>query len=101
MPLLYQLRHVKMNKSEEAEVAGKSFDELYDLLEAEIAAQTTLEQTTVMKMLVSEERLSEVAKNIVEHWEERREYMRDEMNCQTGKAMVVTSCREHAVRLYH
>lgn len=101
VPLLYQLRHVKMNKSEEAEVAGKSFDELYDLLEAEIAAQTTLEQTTVMKMLVSEERLSEVAKNIVEHWEERREYMRDEMNCQTGKAMVVTSCREHAVRLYH
>ena len=101
VPLLYQLRHVKMSKSEEAEVAGKSFDELYDLLEAEIAAQTTLEQTTVMKMLVSDERLSEVAKNIVEHWEERREYMRDEMNCRTGKAMIVTSCREHAVRLYH
>ncbi|OFL53446.1 hypothetical protein HMPREF2765_06375 [Rothia sp. HMSC062H08] len=101
VPLLYQLRHVKMGKSDGIDGISKSFDELSDLLEAEIAAKTTLEQTTVMKMLASDERLDEVARNIVEHWEERRELMREEMGDNTGKAMVVTSGREHAVRLFN
>lgn len=101
VPLLYQLRHVKMEKSDGIDGISKSFDELSDLLEAEIAAKITLEQTTVMKMLASDERLDEVARNIVEHWEERRELMREEMGDNTGKAMVVTSGREHAVRLFN
>lgn len=101
VPLLYQLRHVKMDTAEGIEGISQSYDELTDLMEAEIAAKTTLEQTTIMKLMASDDRLSEVAKNIVEHWEERRDLMREEMNGHTGKAMVVTSGREHAVRLFH
>lgn len=101
VPVLYQLRHVKMDTAEGIEGISQSYDELTDLMEAEIAAKTTLEQTTIMKLMASDDRLSEVAKNIVEHWEERRDLMREEMNGHTGKAMVVTSGREHAVRLFH
>lgn len=101
VPLLYQPRHIKMATTEGSEEIGQSIEELTDALELEMANKTKLEQTKIMKLLASDERLDEVAKNIVEHWEERRELMREEMRGGIGKAMVVTSGREHAVRLFH
>ena len=101
VPLLYQPRHIKMATTEGSEEIGQSIEELTDALELEMANKTKLEQTQIMKLLASDERLDEVAKNIVEHWEERRELMREEMSGGIGKAMVVTSGREHAVRLFH
>lgn len=101
VPLLYHTRHITMATTEGSEKIGQSIEELTDVLELEMANKTKLEQTQVMKLLASDERLDEVARNIVEHWEERRELMREEMSGGIGKAMVVTSGREHAVRLFH
>ncbi|MDZ7677695.1 MAG: type I restriction endonuclease subunit R [Acidimicrobiales bacterium] len=92
-PLYYESRIIKLTVDEEgARVAEEEVDLL---VKADRSGELADDEIRVrLESLVgAQERLSQLAAFVVEHWEERRAAME-------GKAMVVTMSRDIAARLY-
>ena len=92
--IYYESRLAKVVLSE-ADMAA--LDELADEITSEVeedeALKTKSKWARLEAIVGAEERLDLIARDIVEHWEKRRENM-------LGKAMIVTMSRRIAVRLY-
>ncbi|KKC06257.1 type I restriction endonuclease subunit R [Mycobacterium nebraskense] len=68
-------------------------DEITEKVEQDVAQKAKSRWARLEAIVGAEERLDLIARDIVEHWEKRREAM-------LGKAMIVTMSRRIAVRLY-
>ncbi|WP_071289467.1 type I restriction endonuclease subunit R [Mycolicibacterium llatzerense] len=68
-------------------------DEITEKVEQDVADKAKSRWARLEAIVGAEERLDLIARDIVEHWEKRREAM-------LGKAMIVTMSRRIAVRLY-
>lgn len=92
--IFYESRLAKVNLSEADMVA---LDELADEITSEVdedeASKTKSKWARLEAIVGAEDRLDLIARDIVEHWEKRRDAM-------LGKAMIVTMSRRIAVRLY-
>ena len=92
--IFYESRLAKVALSEPDMAA---LDELADEITSEVdedeATKTKSKWARLEAIVGAEDRLDLIARDIVEHWEKRREAM-------LGKAMIVTMSRRIAVRLY-
>ena len=92
--IFYESRLAKVNLSEADMVA---LDELADEITSEVdeneASRAKSKWARLEAIVGAEDRLDLIARDIVEHWEKRRDAM-------LGKAMLVTMSRRIAVRLY-
>jgi type I restriction enzyme R subunit len=92
--IFYESRLAKVNLSEVDMVA---LDELADEITSEVdeseASKAKSKWARLEAIVGAEDRLDLIARDIVEHWEKRRDAM-------LGKAMIVTMSRRIAVRLY-
>ena len=92
--IFYESRLAKVNLSEADMVA---LDELADEITSEVdeneASKAKSKWARLEAIVGAEDRLDLIARDIVEHWEKRRDAM-------LGKAMIVTMSRRIAVRLY-
>ena len=68
-------------------------DEITEKVEQDVAIKAKSRWARLEAIVGAEERLDLIARDIVEHWDKRREAM-------IGKAMIVTMSRRIAVRLY-
>lgn len=68
-------------------------DEITEQVEEDAASRAKSRWSRLEAIVGAEERLDLIARDVVEHWEKRRE-------AQFGKAMIVTMSRRIAVRLY-
>ena len=96
VPIYYESRLAKINLDQS--VLPGVDEEVEDILDSETAGEPEKEkaktQWSALEAIVgSEPRLREVAKDLINHYETRRE-------TQPGKAMIVTMSREICVRLY-
>ncbi|QHG85246.1 type I restriction endonuclease subunit R (plasmid) [Rhodococcus rhodochrous] len=92
--IFYESRLVKIALSE-ADIAtlDELADEITEKVEDEVANKAKSRWARLEAIVGAEERLDLIARDIVSHWEKRREAM-------IGKAMIVTMSRRIAVRLY-
>ena len=92
--IFYESRLAKVNLSEADMTA---LDELADEITSEVdeneASRAKSKWARLEAIVGAEDRLDLIARDIVEHWEKRRDAM-------LGKAMIVTMSRRIAVRLY-
>ena len=92
--IFYESRLVKVSLSEaDYEALDALADEITEQVEEEVARKAKSRWARLEAIVGAEDRLDLIAKDIVEHWEKRREAM-------IGKAMIVTMSRRIAVRLY-
>ncbi len=92
--IFYESRLAKVSLSEaDYEALDALADEITEQVEEEVARRTKSRWARLEAIVGAEERLDLIAKDLVEHWEKRREAM-------IGKAMIVTMSRRIAVRLY-
>lgn len=92
--IYYESRLAKIELSESDLAALDDLaDEITESVEEETASAAKSRWSRLEAVVGAEERLDLVARDIVEHWEKRRE-------SQFGKGMIVTMSRRIAVRLY-
>jgi type I restriction enzyme R subunit len=92
--IFYESRLAKVSLSEvDYESLDALADEITEQVEEETAQRTKSRWARLEAIVGAEDRLDLIAKDIVEHWEKRREAM-------IGKAMIVAMSRRIAVRLY-
>ena len=92
--IYYESRLAKIELSESDLAALDDLaDEITESVEEEAASAAKSRWSRLEAVVGAEERLDLVARDIVEHWEKRRE-------SQFGKGMIVTMSRRIAVRLY-
>ncbi|HLI50969.1 MAG TPA: type I restriction endonuclease subunit R, partial [Thermomicrobiaceae bacterium] len=92
--IFYESRLAKVSLSEaDHEALDELADEITEQVEEDTARRTRSRWARLEAIVGAEDRLDLIAKDIVEHWEKRREAM-------IGKAMIVTMSRRIAVRLY-
>lgn len=92
--IFYESRLAKVTLSEsDYESLDAMAEEITEQVEEETARKAKSRWARLEAIVGAEDRLDLIAKDIVEHWEKRREAM-------IGKAMVVAMSRRIAVRLY-
>src|SRR5690625_1565522 len=92
--IFYESRLAKIDLSEEdLAVLDDLADEITETVEEDTAIAAKTRWSRMESIVGAEARLDLVARDIVEHWEKRREAL-------LGKAMIVTMSRRIAVRLY-
>ncbi|AXH30430.1 type I restriction endonuclease subunit R [Francisella opportunistica] len=91
VPIFYESRLAKINLSEEGKELVKELDE--EIGELDESQKAKAKWTRLEALIGSENRIKEVANDIVNHFEARQEV------CD-GKAMIVAMSRRIAVRLY-
>lgn len=92
--IFYESRLVKVELStEDLAAIDELADEVTEQVEEEAANRAKSRWARLEAIVGAEERLDLIARDIVDHWEKRREAM-------FGKAMIVTMSRRIAVRLY-
>lgn len=92
--IFYESRLAKITLSDEDYAAlDELADEITESVEQDVAQKAKSRWARLEAIVGAEERLDLIARDIVEHWEKRREAM-------IGKAMIVTMSRRIAVRLY-
>jgi type I restriction enzyme R subunit len=92
--IFYESRLVKVSLSEaDYETLDTLADEITEQVEEDVATKAKSRWARLEAIVGAEDRLDLIAKDIIEHWEKRREAM-------IGKAMIVTMSRRIAVRLY-
>lgn len=92
--IYYESRLVKVELSDsDMEALDELADEVTEQVEEEAANQAKSRWARLEAIVGAEERLDLIARDIVEHWDKRREAM-------FGKAMIVTMSHRIAVRLY-
>jgi type I restriction enzyme, R subunit len=90
----YEARLAKVELPEEARVAlDTGFEDVTELAEVETREKLKTRWARVEAIVGAEKRVAEVAADIVEHWEKRREVL-------AGKAMIVCMSRRICVALY-
>jgi type I restriction enzyme R subunit len=92
--IFYESRLAKVELSvEDYEALDELADEITEQVEKDVAVKAKSKWARLEAIVGAEERLDLIARDIVEHWEKRREAM-------IGKGMIVTMSRRIAVRLY-
>lgn len=92
--IFYESRLVKIALSEDDLVAiDELVDEVTETVEEDAATAAKTRWSRLEAVVGAEARLDLIARDIVEHWEKRREAL-------FGKGMIVTMSRRIAVRLY-
>lgn len=92
--IYYESRLAKVTLSEsDMSALDELADEITSEVEEDEATRTKTRWARLEAVVGAESRLDLIARDIVEHWEKRRESM-------IGKAMIVTMSRRIAVRLY-
>jgi type I restriction enzyme R subunit len=93
VPIYYEARLSELHLTNE--FIDEDFEEISEKIVADAQTKQVLKQKyeSLEKIMLSEERLQKVAKDIVEHFNRRVQELK-------GKAMVVTISRKIAVRLY-
>lgn len=92
--IYYESRLAKVQLSDkDLATLDELADEITEQVEEELAVKTKSRWARLEAIVGAEERLDLIARDIIEHWERRREAM-------LGKAMIVTMSRRIAVRLY-
>lgn len=92
--IYYESRLAKVALSDEDhEALDLLADEITEQVEEDTAIRAKSRWARLEAIVGAEERLDLIARDIVEHWDKRREAM-------LGKAMIVTMSRRIAVRLY-
>lgn len=92
--IFYESRLAKITLSDEDyEALDELADEITESVEQDVAQKAKSRWARLEAIVGAEERLDLIARDIVEHWDKRREAM-------IGKAMIVTMSRRIAVRLY-
>lgn len=92
--IFYESRLAKVALSDDDLAAlDELADEITEKVEQDTADKAKSKWARLEAIVGAEERLDLIARNIVTHWEKRREAM-------LGKAMIVTMSRRIAVRLY-
>ncbi|TNM37696.1 type I restriction endonuclease subunit R [Nocardioides albidus] len=92
--IFYESRLAKVELSfEDYEALDELADEITEQVEEDQATKAKSKWARLEAIVGAEERLDLIARDIVEHWEKRREAM-------IGKAMIVAMSRRIAVRLY-
>lgn len=92
--IFYESRLAKVSLSDgDLEALDELADEITEQVEEDAARKAKSRWARLEAIVGAEDRLDLIAKDIVEHWEKRREAM-------IGKAMLVTMSRRIAVRLY-
>lgn len=92
--IYYESRLAKVALSaEDLAAIDELADEATELVETELADKTKSKWARLEAIVGAEDRLDLIARDIVTHWDKRREAM-------IGKAMIVTMSRRIAVRLY-
>jgi type I restriction enzyme, R subunit len=92
--IFYESRLAKVELSaEDHEALDELADEITERVEGEAAGKAKSRWARLEAIVGAEDRLDMVARDIVEHWEKRREAL-------LGKAMIVGMSRRIAVRLY-
>ena len=92
--IYYESRLAKVALSEgDLAALDELADEITEKVEQDIAQKAKSRWARLEAIVGAEERLDLIARDIVGHWEKRREAM-------LGKAMIVTMSRRIAVRLY-
>lgn len=92
--IFYESRLVKVSLSQaDYEALDAMAEEITEQVEEETARKAKSRWARLEAIVGAEDRLDLIAKDIVEHWEKRREAM-------IGKAMIVAMSRRIAVRLY-
>jgi len=94
VPIYYEARLAKIKLPDEAKLLlDDDFEEVTEDEEEPVKAKLKSRWARLEAMVGTEERLEQVAKDIVEHWERRKEII-------DGKAMIVVMSRRIAVDLY-
>ena len=92
--IFYESRLAKVGlSSDDFDALDALADEITEMVERDAADKAKSRWARLEAIVGAEERLELIARDIVEHWEKRREAM-------IGKAMIVTMSRRIAVRLY-
>lgn len=92
--IYYESRLAKVTLSDDdLATLDELADEITEKVEQDVAIKAKSRWARLEAIVGAEERLDLIARDIVEHWEKRREAM-------IGKAMIVTMSRRIAVRLY-
>jgi type I restriction enzyme R subunit len=92
--IFYESRLVKVGlDAEDRDALDQLADEITERVETETASRAKSRWARLEAIVGAEERLELVARDIVDHWEKRRETL-------FGKAMIVTMSRRIAVALY-
>lgn len=101
VPIYYEARLAKIELPEsERPRLDSEMEEITEGEESEFTEKLKSKWTRLEALMGSEKRLKLVAKDIVEHFENRVEAFY-ELNKNTGKAMIVTMSRRIAVELYN
>jgi len=91
----YEARLAKVELPEEARaVLDTEFDEVTELAETETRERMKTRWARVEAVVGAEKRISDVAADIIEHWEKRRSAL-------TGKALIVCMSRRICIDLYN
>lgn len=94
VPIYYESRLVKVAlNDDDTKNLDELADEITEQVEMSVGEKAKNRWARVEAIVGSEQRLDAVAKDIVEHWEQRRELL-------VGKGMIVAMSRRIAVRLY-
>ncbi|HDR00480.1 MAG TPA: DUF3387 domain-containing protein, partial [candidate division WOR-3 bacterium] len=94
VPIYYESRLVKLDLPEaEKPVVDEKFEEATEAEEVDRKESLKSRWARLEKVVGADDRLDEVAKDLVEHWEKRQEAL-------AGKAMVVCMSRRICVDLY-
>ena len=101
VPLYYDSRYIPLalRDGESEETITALAEQITEDLDEEQRLDIAKNVARLKELLISKDRLKQVAQDIVSHWETRRENMEEELGVY-GKGMIVTSCREHASKLY-
>jgi type I restriction enzyme R subunit len=92
--IFYESRLAKVGLgADDLEALDALADEITEQVEEDVATKAKSRWARLEAIVGAEERLDLIARDIVEHWEKRREAM-------LGKAMIVTMSRRIAVALY-
>ncbi|MCY4643564.1 MAG: type I restriction endonuclease subunit R [Bacteriovoracales bacterium] len=97
VPIYYESRLAKLQLTEEASDLDAEVDEIMEQSEDSSETYANEQKTkwaALEKLVTAESRMKQVAKNIVEHWENRLETM-------DGKAMIVCISRQACVQMYN
>jgi len=94
VPIYYEARLAKIKLPDDAKpVLDEDFEDVTEGEEEPTKAKLKSRWARLEAMVGTEERLEQIAKDIVEHWERRKEII-------DGKAMIVVMSRRIAVDLY-
>lgn len=91
--IYYESRLAKINLNDEGKKLIKEFDEELELDELSETQKAKAKWTQLEALVGSADRIKQVAKDIIEHFEKRQEVIE-------GKAMIVTMSRRIAAELY-